>query len=136
MARLQAGRPTTFFYPCGHPTYIYSYLPFFPPPVLSQIVPCSVCLHFNATDETMTSRLLRRGKTSGRADDDATTIRERLEVRHRRMGVWQGVARTPYSFTRVHHALPFYSLQAGGRQAIFYPLGHSTPYAYEAGING
>lgn len=39
-------------------------------------------LHIDASDETMTHRLLERGKSSGRVDDNEQTIRERLKVFH------------------------------------------------------
>jgi len=48
----------------------------------NQIAPCSICLYFNATDETMTSRLLSRGETSGRSDDNQETIKLRLKTFH------------------------------------------------------
>jgi len=48
----------------------------------SQVAPCSVCLYYKATDATMTSRLLGRGETSGRADDNEETIKLRLKTFH------------------------------------------------------
>ena len=36
---------------------------------------CDVVLFFDAKDETMTSRLLKRALTSGRADDNYTTVK-------------------------------------------------------------
>jgi hypothetical protein len=65
------------------------------------------------------------------------------------MGVWQGVTMDSHkSFTWARHAQPFYApraghpchslmavsgvtrLQGGRSAAVFYPLGHPTPYAY------
>ena len=42
----------------------------------------SAVLQLEAPEEMLTERLLNRGKTSGRADDNAETIRKRLEVYH------------------------------------------------------
>ena len=39
-------------------------------------------LQLEVPEEMLTERLLNRGKTSGRADDNAETIRKRLEVYH------------------------------------------------------
>jgi len=46
------------------------------------IKPCDKVLYFNVSDETMTSRLMYRGKTSGRVDDNAETIKKRLVTFH------------------------------------------------------
>jgi len=43
---------------------------------------CDVVLFFDAKDETMTQRLLKRAETSGRADDNYATIRLRLQTFH------------------------------------------------------
>ena len=42
----------------------------------------SAVLQLAVPEEMLTERLLNRGKTSGRADDNAETIRKRLEVYH------------------------------------------------------
>lgn len=42
----------------------------------------SAVLQLEVPEEMLTERLLNRGKTSGRADDNAGTIRKRLEVYH------------------------------------------------------
>lgn len=42
----------------------------------------SAVLQLEVPEEMLTERLLNRGKTSGRADDNAETIRNRLEVYH------------------------------------------------------
>ena len=42
----------------------------------------SAVLQLEVPEEMLTERLLNRGKTSGRADDNADTIRKRLEVYH------------------------------------------------------
>lgn len=39
-------------------------------------------LYFDVSDDTMTKRLLERAKTSGRADDNAETIKKRLVTFH------------------------------------------------------
>ena len=46
------------------------------------IAPCTKIIYFEVSDETMTSRLLNRGKTSGRADDNEETIKKRLDTFH------------------------------------------------------
>lgn len=43
---------------------------------------CTVVIYFEASDDTMTKRLLERGKTSGRADDNEATIKKRLTTFH------------------------------------------------------
>merc|ERR1712179_831462 len=48
-----------------------------------EILPCSQILYFDVSDETMTARLLNRGKTSGRADDNEATIKLRLDTFHK-----------------------------------------------------
>jgi len=47
-----------------------------------EIAPCSQILYFQVSDETMTQRLLKRGETSGRADDNVETIKKRLNTFH------------------------------------------------------
>ena len=39
-------------------------------------------LYFDVSDATMTERLLHRGKSSGRADDNEETIKKRLVTFH------------------------------------------------------
>lgn len=39
-------------------------------------------LYIDADDETMTERLVNRGKTSGRVDDNLETIKSRLQTFH------------------------------------------------------
>merc|ERR1712036_159643 len=48
-----------------------------------EICPCSKILYFEVKDETMTERLLNRGKTSGRVDDNVETIKKRLDTFHK-----------------------------------------------------
>ena len=51
----------------------------------------SAVLQLEVPEEMLTERLLNRGKTSGRADDNAETIRKRLEVYHSQtapLGAW------------------------------------------------
>ena len=42
------------------------------------IQPCTAVLYFECSEEVMVKRLVERGKTSGRADDNEETIRKRL----------------------------------------------------------
>ena len=44
---------------------------------------CSFLICFLVSDETMVERLLGRGKTSGRADDNVETIKQRLVTFHK-----------------------------------------------------
>jgi adenylate kinase len=46
------------------------------------IAPCNLVLYVKASDDTMTKRLLHRGQTSGRVDDNAETIKNRLKTFH------------------------------------------------------
>ena len=39
-------------------------------------------LYFDVSDETMKTRLMKRGETSGRADDNEETILKRLKTFH------------------------------------------------------
>ncbi|XP_033731683.1 adenylate kinase isoenzyme 5-like isoform X5 [Pecten maximus] len=48
----------------------------------NEIVDCTNVVYFEVPDETMTERLLERGKTSGRVDDNEETIKKRLETFH------------------------------------------------------
>ena len=47
-----------------------------------QVAECTAVIYFDVADETMTKRLLERGKTSGRVDDNEETIKKRLETFH------------------------------------------------------
>lgn len=44
----------------------------------SQVCPATTILYFSTTEEVMVSRLLERGKTSGRDDDNVESIKKRL----------------------------------------------------------
>merc|ERR1740131_540548 len=46
------------------------------------ITPCRGVLYFEVSDEEMTKRLLKRGETSGRVDDNEDTIKSRLVTFH------------------------------------------------------
>lgn len=46
------------------------------------IAPCNLVLYVKASDQTMTKRLLHRGQTSGRVDDNEETIKKRLQTFH------------------------------------------------------
>ena len=48
-----------------------------------EICPCSKILYFEVSDETMTERLLKRGQSSGRVDDNVDTIKKRLDTFHK-----------------------------------------------------
>lgn len=48
-----------------------------------EICPCTKILYFNVSDETMTERLLKRGQSSGRVDDNVETIKKRLDTFHK-----------------------------------------------------
>merc|ERR1711890_153685 len=45
-----------------------------------EICPCSKILYFEVSDDTMTERLLKRGQSSGRVDDNVETIKKRLNT--------------------------------------------------------
>lgn len=47
-----------------------------------EICKCTVILFFDVPDDIMKERLLERGKTSGRADDNEATITKRLDTFH------------------------------------------------------
>ncbi|XP_059471134.1 adenylate kinase isoenzyme 1 isoform X2 [Neocloeon triangulifer] len=47
-----------------------------------EVAPCSLVLFFNCTDATLTERLLKRGQSSGRVDDNEETIKKRLNTFH------------------------------------------------------
>ncbi|KAJ6217393.1 hypothetical protein RDWZM_008550 [Blomia tropicalis] len=47
-----------------------------------KVCPCTVIFYFKCSDEEMTRRLVNRGKTSGRADDNVETIKKRLVTFH------------------------------------------------------
>ncbi|XP_064489945.1 serine/arginine repetitive matrix protein 2-like [Ornithodoros turicata] len=49
----------------------------------TSVCKCSKVVYFEVKDETMTARLLERGKTSGRVDDNEETIKKRLETFHK-----------------------------------------------------
>lgn len=48
----------------------------------NEVAPCAAVLYFEVSDATMTARLLERGKSSGRVDDNEETIKKRLETFH------------------------------------------------------
>lgn len=47
-----------------------------------EIVDCTAVLYFDVSDDVMTNRLIERGKTSGRVDDNEETIKKRLQTFH------------------------------------------------------
>jgi adenylate kinase len=48
-----------------------------------EICPCTKILYFEVSDATMTERLVNRGKSSGRVDDNVETIKKRLDTFHK-----------------------------------------------------
>ena len=46
------------------------------------VSPCTVILYFECSDDVMIKRLLSRGLTSGRVDDNEAAIKQRLAVFH------------------------------------------------------
>lgn len=47
-----------------------------------EVAPCTKIIYFDVSDDTMTARLLNRGKSSGRVDDNEETIKKRLATFH------------------------------------------------------
>lgn len=47
-----------------------------------EVAPCTFLLYFEVSDQTLIKRLLDRGKTSGRVDDNEETIKRRLMTFH------------------------------------------------------
>ena len=48
----------------------------------NEVAKCSLILYFEVCDKTLISRLVERGKTSGRVDDNEETIKKRLGTFH------------------------------------------------------
>merc|ERR1712228_1118997 len=48
-----------------------------------EIAPCAHILYFEVSDKTMAERLLKRGQSSGRVDDNEETIKKRLDTFHK-----------------------------------------------------
>ncbi len=46
------------------------------------VAPCDVLIYFDVPDDIMTERLIKRGETSGRIDDNEETISKRLVTFH------------------------------------------------------
>ena len=46
------------------------------------VAKCTFIIYFDVSDQVMVTRLLERGKTSGRADDNEETIKQRLVTFH------------------------------------------------------
>jgi adenylate kinase len=46
------------------------------------VAKCTFIIYFEVSDDVMVTRLLERGKTSGRADDNEETIKQRLVTFH------------------------------------------------------
>jgi thymidylate kinase len=47
-----------------------------------EVAPCDALIYFDVPDPMMTERLLKRGETSGRIDDNKETIGKRLHTFH------------------------------------------------------
>jgi adenylate kinase family enzyme len=45
-----------------------------------QVRPCNTALFYNVSEKTAKQRLLKRGQTSGRVDDNEETIHTRFQV--------------------------------------------------------
>lgn len=45
-----------------------------------QVAECHFILFFECSEEVMEERLIKRGETSGRVDDNAETIKKRLKT--------------------------------------------------------
>jgi len=48
----------------------------------AEVAPVNSVIYFEVSDDTMKSRLMKRGETSGRSDDNETTIVKRLQTFH------------------------------------------------------
>jgi len=46
------------------------------------VLPCDVLMYFDVPDQVMAERLVKRGETSGRIDDNEETIAKRLATFH------------------------------------------------------
>ena len=77
-AMLKQGHTTNGFLIDGYPREVEQGIKF-----ESMIAPCKAVLYFEVSDNEMTKRLLHRGKSSGRVDDNARTILKRLDTFHR-----------------------------------------------------
>lgn len=49
---------------------------------IKKIAPCNLVLYVEVSDDTMKERLMKRGLSSGRVDDNEETIKKRLETFH------------------------------------------------------
>ena len=47
-----------------------------------EVAPCKAVFFYEVTDKTMKKRLLKRGTTSGRVDDNEETITKRIQTFH------------------------------------------------------
>ena len=77
-------RPSHAVWPCVHANIITRLtrwlLTHESPPRPTQIKPCDGVLVFTVPDDVAVERLVKRGESSGRADDNEETIRKRMEV--------------------------------------------------------
>jgi hypothetical protein len=69
---------------CAHPFPCLAH-----PSPCPQIQPADYVLVFTLPEEVAVQRLVKRGETSGRADDNEDTIRSRMQVRTAPVFEWQ-----------------------------------------------
>ena len=72
-AMLKTGHTTNGYLIDGYPREVDQGIKF-----ENMIAPCKAVLYFEVSDREMTRRLLNRGKTSGRVDDNERTILKRF----------------------------------------------------------
>jgi thymidylate kinase len=48
----------------------------------NDVAQCNILIYFDVPDDVMTKRLVKRGETSGRIDDNEDTIKKRLKTFH------------------------------------------------------
>lgn len=77
-AMLKTGHTTNGYLIDGYPREVDQGIKF-----ENMIAPCKAVLYFEVSDKEMSKRLLNRGKTSGRVDDNERTILKRLDTFHR-----------------------------------------------------
>merc|ERR1719431_377587 len=77
-AMLKTGHTTNGYLIDGYPREVDQGIKF-----EKMIAPCKAVLYFEVSDREMSKRLLNRGKTSGRVDDNERTILKRLDTFHR-----------------------------------------------------
>ncbi|KRX95340.1 Adenylate kinase isoenzyme 1 [Trichinella pseudospiralis] len=71
----------------------------------AEIMPCELVIFFDVSDETMMQRLLGRGQTSGRVDDNRETITKRLDTFHKQTQPIHAEGKVDDIFAEVDKAL-------------------------------